>query len=157
MPVPTIKGSKFILRELNPEKDKKSMMKGISRPEIMSKLTIDYPYTEEHWKWFMNNHKEIVVGKSNNLSFMIDVDGEVVGNVGVMIDEKNSGKHVGKFGYWLAKNQWGKGIMSEVVGLVCDYAFKELGLKRLEIGFLAENKVQLELRKKMVLNLNIEK
>jgi len=138
--IPTIKGNNFILRGLDVENDKTSMMKNINEPDIMSKLTIDYPYTEEHWKWLVNNHKDIITGKSSNINFMIDVDGEVVGSIGITIDGKNSSKHVGKFGYWLAKNHWGKGIMSEAVKLVSDYAFKDLELKRLEIGFLADNK-----------------
>jgi [ribosomal protein S5]-alanine N-acetyltransferase len=146
--IPTIQGSKFLLRELNPEKDKESLIRNINDPEIMNRMGIDYPYTQENWEWFLNKHKEMLEGKNAELSFVIDINDEVVGCVSLSLGKINSSKHVGKFGYWLAKKHWGKGIMSEAVKLVCDYAFKELGLKKLKIDFLEDNKASARVAEK---------
>ena len=36
-------------------------------------------------------------------------------------------------------NHWGKGIGTEVIGIVKDYAFKTLNLHKLESGYLSGN------------------
>lgn len=40
-----------------------------------------------------------------------------------------------EIGLWLLPDFWGKGIMKEVMPLICDYGFEELGLHRIE-GFV---------------------
>jgi RimJ/RimL family protein N-acetyltransferase len=47
--------------------------------------------------------------------------------------------HTTEIGYWLAKRWWGKGIMTEAVRAVCDYAFQELGVHRVTAGIFAGN------------------
>lgn len=42
-------------------------------------------------------------------------------------------------GYYLEREENGKGYMSEAVRLLVDYAFKELGLHRLEAGVMPHN------------------
>jgi ribosomal-protein-alanine N-acetyltransferase len=37
-------------------------------------------------------------------------------------------------GFWLAKNLWGQGLMSEAVVPVTDFAFNEVGFARLQFG-----------------------
>lgn len=52
-----------------------------------------------------------------------------------------SAKHKkAEIGLWLLPDFWGKGIMSEVMPLICKYAFEELGIHRVE-GFVeSENR-----------------
>lgn len=45
----------------------------------------------------------------------------------------------GLLGYWLAANAEAKGYMSEAVQLICNWAYEELGLCRIEAGTLPEN------------------
>ncbi len=52
-------------------------------------------------------------------------------------------------GYWLGKDFQGHGYMQEAVGLVSGWAFRELGLFRIEAGILASN-----LRSRKVLESN---
>ena len=40
-----------------------------------------------------------------------------------------------EIGLWLLPEYWGKGIMTEVMPLICDYGFEHLGLHRIE-GFV---------------------
>ena len=53
--------------------------------------------------------------------------------------------HKARFGYWLAKEHWGQGIMTEAVALVSQYASKKLRLRRLDaeviVGNLASRRV----------------
>lgn len=42
-------------------------------------------------------------------------------------------------GYWTGVRYAGKGIMTEAVGLVCDYAFDQLNLNRIHAAFMPHN------------------
>lgn len=44
-----------------------------------------------------------------------------------------------ELGYWLAEPFWGRGIMTEVVGVLIDRAFGELGYNRLWAGYYEGN------------------
>ncbi len=39
----------------------------------------------------------------------------------------------GKFGYWLRTSETGRGYMTEAISAICLYAFREIGMRRLEI------------------------
>jgi len=55
--------------------------------------------------------------------------GQVVGDCGIL--EKNiDGRNQYEIVYVLAKSAWGKGFATEVASALKDYAFNELGLKR---------------------------
>jgi ribosomal-protein-alanine N-acetyltransferase len=45
----------------------------------------------------------------------------------------------GTIGYWIGKPYAGQGLMTEAVGLVCDFAFTKLKLQRVEAGCLPHN------------------
>lgn len=46
------------------------------------------------------------------------------------------------------KDFWGKGIATEVVNLLAEYAFRELGLKEIKLGVISENKSAINVYKK---------
>ena len=137
--IPEIKGSCFVLRALNPEKDKEVLWRNINHPDIINNLTIDYPYTEKQWDWFVDYNKKIKKDEIHDLNWMIYINEECVGSVGIEIKDGEWNRHVGSLGYWLAKKHWGKGIVTEAVRLACDYAFKEAGLLRLKLWYLKDN------------------
>ena len=45
----------------------------------------------------------------------------------------------GTVGYWMGQPHSGKGYMSEALGLVCEFAHKELGLQKIEASCLPGN------------------
>ncbi len=45
----------------------------------------------------------------------------------------------GEIGYALARKYWGRGLMTEAVGAVLEYGFRELGLNRIEARCDVEN------------------
>jgi len=44
-----------------------------------------------------------------------------------------------EIGFWLLTEYWGKGIVSEAIPLILDYAFRELKLHRIEAFIETEN------------------
>ena len=51
-------------------------------------------------------------------------------------------------GYYLDRNHNGKGYMTEAVTYTADYAFKELGLHRIEAGVMPHNEASIRLLEK---------
>lgn len=65
----------------------------------------------------------------NSDGFVIDVAGECAGGIGIHDITPN---HKATISFWLAKKHRGKGIMTEAVKLVTDYAFKKYKLQRIQ-------------------------
>jgi ribosomal-protein-alanine N-acetyltransferase len=70
--------------------------------------------------------------------FAIVVDGELAGGIGLQPQSGESGG-IAKFGYWLGRAYWGRGLATEAGRLVVDHAFRALGLRRLEARVAAPN------------------
>jgi ribosomal-protein-alanine N-acetyltransferase len=70
-------------------------------------------------------------------NFSILVRGEVIGAIGVTIDQRRP--HIGEIGYFIDKKHWGKGIASRSVTMIEEFIAKELGLYRLEILIMKKN------------------
>jgi [ribosomal protein S5]-alanine N-acetyltransferase len=70
-------------------------------------------------------------------TFAILVDGEPCG----IISLRNvSMEHAcGELGFWLGRDQWGRGIMTEAVRLMLRFAFEDLGLYRVYASTFAAN------------------
>ena len=71
------------------------------------------------------------------IGFAIDIDGEIVGSVGI---HKIAKSHQAEIGYWLAEQHWGNGIMTEAVKLITKLSFNELKLKRVYAYAFSFNK-----------------
>ncbi|HSQ97687.1 MAG TPA: GNAT family protein [Rickettsiales bacterium] len=134
----TFKGSKFILRELDPIKDEKSISENINNPKVLNKINLEFPYTKESYQEFVKKVEDSKNNLSSDKHFIIDINGEAVGSVALMIGRRSK-SHVGTFGYWLGEKYWGQGIVPEAVKMLIDYAFNELGLLKLKIDFLDDN------------------
>lgn len=68
----------------------------------------------------------------------IDVDGEVVGGVGVE-PGGDVFRRSAEIGYWLGHAHWGRGILSEALPAVIDYAFRRFDIVRLWAGVFDGN------------------
>ena len=62
-------------------------------------------------------------------SLAIVVDGRAVGGVGLQL-MTDVNRHSAEIGYWLGATYWGRGIATEAVTLVTDWAFGAHGLLR---------------------------
>ena len=68
---------------------------------------------------------------------LLDDDGAIVGMVGFhRFDWANRATSIG---YWLAADRQGRGLMTEAVRALVDYAFQARGLHRIEISAAVDN------------------
>ena len=112
--------------------DKPALLEHLSSKDVYNTtLTIPYPYSGAHadsWlqKRIAHNEKQVKA-----VSFAIrDLEGKLIGVVSA--DNLELGTtHKAEIGYWLARQYWGKGIMTDAVKTYANYAFEELGLLKL--------------------------
>lgn len=64
---------------------------------------------------------------------------ELIGVVGVSRCEGGGPGDDYEIGYWLGEPWWGRGLMTEAVGRVVEFARRELGLDRLRSDYFADN------------------
>ena len=86
-----------------------------------------HPYTERDADEWLSVAAQV----SEPTHWAIEVDGAAVGGIGVQLREGVHRK-TGIIGYWLGEPYWGRGIMTDAVRHVSDYALAELGFVRLE-------------------------
>ena len=73
-----------------------------------------------------------------SIPFLIRVDGRLAGQV--TIDNVVRGAlRAGYLGYWIDREVAGRGMASLAVALVCDHAFTQVGLHRLQADIRPEN------------------
>ncbi|MFA6455618.1 MAG: GNAT family N-acetyltransferase [Bacteroidota bacterium] len=70
--------------------------------------------------------------------FAIVVEGNAVGSIGLVSKEDVYRKSM-EIGYWIGEEYWGRGIVSEAVGAVSEYAFRQFDIIRLYADVFAWN------------------
>ena len=129
---PTLTTDRFILRQFNP-KDLENVYRGLSHPDVIKYYGISFETleaTKEQLSWFSSLKKNgtgiwWAVCTKDDLLFL--------GAGGLNNMEKENKK--AEIGFWLLPENWGEGIMKEVMPEICRYGFKNLGLHRIE-GFV---------------------
>ena len=94
---------------------------------------LPHPYTLQHAEEWI---AIATSASSPETHFAIAIDDEVVGVIGITLgDPQRRGvcDHCAEIGYWLGESFWGRGIMSEAVAALTEWAFAELGLVRLHL------------------------
>ena len=61
-------------------------------------------------------------GSKEGITKAVEVDGKYVGSIGATAGEYESSRSA-EIGYWLEENSWGKGIATEAVMEMTEYAF----------------------------------
>ena len=93
---------------------------------------IPFPYTKEEASKFVNSTFE---KGDKSLQWAIrNKQDKLIGGIGFMGQHLKCGVYEfsDEIGYWLAKEDWGKGIMTQVVEQVVAYGFDKLKLMRIE-------------------------
>ena len=122
-------------------------IKLVSRADLKELVEANIRSKEYHGKWMRNFTDE--------QGFSAWFEGAVCGpNVGIVAREAESGGVVGVItisaiimgffrsaflGYYGMVDLAGRGLMTEAVGLSCQYAFEEIGLHRVEANIQPEN------------------
>lgn len=85
-----------------------------------------HPYTLDD----ANNWIAMNLEPSNNIVLAIEVDGKAIGCISILPKEDVS-RLTAEIGYWLGEEHWGKGIATEAVTAMVDYAFENTDLVRI--------------------------
>lgn len=74
-----------------------------------------------------------IIMPSDAFAITLKDSGKVIGDIAIEEDRYRPDADSGELGYWLGKEYWGKGYMTEAARAVIDYAFGEKGLSMLGI------------------------
>lgn len=125
----SLQGDHIILRPFK-RSDATDIYHHINDPEVVRwTLHIPHPYLMEHAYNFLRKVRADARKKRGYVfAIVLKETNQVIGGVGVeKIDWENKN---GEQGYWLGKEYWGKGIMTEAMQLIAQFAFEELKLHR---------------------------
>ena len=81
---------------------------------------------------------ERVTGKEAMIAFAIATPHEAIGSIGLM-PGKDVHRCTAEMGYWLAEPYWGKGIMTQAVKSMAEYAVHDLKMNRIYAEPYANN------------------
>ncbi|MFC4554004.1 GNAT family N-acetyltransferase [Georgenia faecalis] len=84
----------------------------------------------------------------STLPFVIEVDGELVGQLTVSSIIRGSLRGA-SIGYWISQDMAGRGIVPTAVAMAADHCWFELGLHRIEINIRPENAASLRVVEKL--------
>jgi len=140
-----LKGSTFCLRGWQLT-DEEALVKYANNPRVSANLfdTFPYPYTVDDARQWLNSQQ----GIEKPTFFAIEIDGEAVGGIGIAI-KADVYRRSANIGYWLGEPFWGKSLMTEVVSLMVDYAFKNFDLARLQAGVYSSNPASMRVLEKV--------
>lgn len=126
--------------------DEKLLFANLNDEDVVRYLsTLSYPPKVINTKRFVHKNAEARDSvHKGGLHFAIQVGDDVAGSIGF----KNIDNHKAEIGYWLGKKYWGKGIMTESVGLVTEFGFKRLNLKRIYAAIFSQNKPSMKVLEK---------
>ncbi|MFP5265022.1 MAG: GNAT family N-acetyltransferase [Blastocatellia bacterium] len=116
--------------------DEESVVRHANNHKIWRNLRdmFPHPYTRaDADRWI---EKESSLASSTN--YAIDVGGEAVGAIGLILYD-DVFRRSAEIGYWLGEEYWGKGIVTEAVRALTDYAFSNFDLRRVYAGVFEWN------------------
>jgi len=94
-----------------------------------------HPYTlDDADRWL-----GVAISQQPTRHFAIVVEGEAAGGIGLLPKEDVFSRSA-EIGYWLAESLWGRGIISEALPTVVDYAWKTFDICRIYAGVFDHNK-----------------
>lgn len=139
-----MKLSKFTLRAWMPG-DEESLVRHANNRAIWRNLRdlFPHPYAladAKHWVETANPSMPVT-------NFAIVVDGEAVGAIGLVL-KGDVNRRSAEIGYWLGEEFWGRGIVTEAVCAVTDYAFATFDLCRLYAGVFEWNPASMRVLEK---------
>ena len=97
------------------------------------------PYRRRNWTTWVakNSGRPVVRPEGLSFPFVIEMDGRMVGMIGLRWDAKD---RAGNIGYWVGKPYRKQGIATEAAVALTAYAFRTLGAERVWATVLKGNK-----------------
>jgi len=92
------------------------------------------PYTRaDADRWIREQAQTDTVGQ-----FAIEVDGKLAGGIGFIVGRAERAG-TASLGYWLGRNYWGRGIMTEAVEIATQWAFDTWRVRRIWANVMDPN------------------
>jgi len=100
-------------------------------------LHIPHPYSLQNAEWWI----DFATKQDPETNFGIAIDDQIVGGIGVEVNPSGvtARQHTAEIGYWLGETLWGRGIATEALDAMTEWAFRELNLVRLHAHVFARN------------------
>ena len=120
-----LRTKRLLLRPFAPD-DVDDVFSYASDPEWSRFLNTPVPYTREDAEDFVEG--SINCDWERHALFAIQLDGGVVGGIGLRFDSPNA---IAMLGYSIARAYWNRGLMTEAAEAVVDWGFNEFGLAKI--------------------------
>jgi RimJ/RimL family protein N-acetyltransferase len=116
--------------------DVPALVKYANNPNVARHLRdrFPHPYTAADGRQFIQS----IAHARPTMTFAITLGGEAVGGTG-FAPGADVERYSAEIGYWLGEPFWGRGVTSEAVRLVSDYAFRTCNMLRLFALPFADN------------------
>lgn len=103
--------------------------------------TFEVPFgIDDARRWLAEVIAEWEEGKSAVFGICVGSPGTdqkgLVGAIGIVLDSQSNR---GELGYWIGRNYWGQGIMTDACHAMLDFAFGQLGLNKVVAECLERN------------------
>lgn len=119
-----------ILRKPDP-KDIESLYEIYSNPEVAQFDDFDpIDSLDEAQEIFQSMLHQFTEGEQIRWAMQLKGETEICGTCGLMDFDHHNRKCI--LGYDLKQSHWGRGIMTQCIGAVTEYAFKEMDIHRIE-------------------------
>ncbi len=145
-----IKTKRLVLREVK-KSDLNDLYKDMNNIKISSCLLgVPYPFKKSDAKEWIGYCIKIAKQKPReDYIFAITLKNEdrMIGEV--ILNETDLDVKKTELTFWLSESHWKKGIITEAVEAIMDFAFNKLKMNRLEMSAFAENIASNELAKKL--------
>ncbi len=118
--------------------DAKDLATALSDKKVQENLRdgLPYPYTEQDGEEYISSM--LSANKNDTFAFAITVDGKVIGSISAF-RQGNIHRQTAELGYYIAKEYWGRGVMTEAVKQFCDYVFAHTDIIRIFAEPFADN------------------
>ncbi|MGC2779930.1 MAG: GNAT family N-acetyltransferase [Bradyrhizobium sp.] len=149
MPTPTLHTARLILRPLAPT-DAPAIQHHFNNWNIIRNLAavVPWPYPDDGAETFIRLQLDRIASGEEIYQWVLvprDGPGEAIGNI-------HFRPHVESFkgnrGFWLAEPYWNRGLMSEAIAAVNDFAFGPLGLDHFYVCNVASNAASRRVKQK---------
>lgn len=118
--------------------DADDLAKALSNKKVQDFLRdgLPYPYTEQDAREYIS--AMLTADANDTFAFAVTADEKVIGSIGAF-RQANIHNKTAELGYYIAEEYWGKGIMTEAVGQLCDYVFTHTDIIRIFAEPFADN------------------
>ena len=126
--------ARLTLRHPKPN-DAPAITRAINDWEVVRWLSrVPYPYQQTDAAEFIER-SEIARAERNAFRFVINLKSEIVGGIGLERHDKS----LFDLGYWIARRHWNKGIATEAVFAIIDFAHEQLAASGITASCHEEN------------------